>query len=826
LNGSSTSGLVEMYMGGVWGTVCDASFNNSAAQVVCKSLGLPYQAAIAISSSGLGRGTGPIWLNTVECSGTEPSLTNCQTSFYGRQNCEHNQDVGVVCINDLNLSGNVEVRLTGFGRPWAGIVEIRFAGVWGTICDDLFGVREAGVICRMLGYSANATVWTGISSSNTGPIWLDDVNCIGTETNIANCRHRVFGQNDCSHSEDASVFCQGGVTPFNVRLVNGNDAYNGRVEVNINGVWGTVCDDSFSNVDAMVVCRQLGLPTSGAIALGNAHFGQGSGPIHIDDVGCQGSEPTLAACMYANISDCTHAEDVGVQCNAADTTIVRLVGGTGPWEGIVEIMHNGEWGTVCDDSFDTMAAKVVCRMLHLPTDMSALSSASQFSTGSTSSLRIWLDDVNCVGTESNIGDCSHRTWGGNDCSHSEDVAIRCGDSTIPQVRLVGGTGPWEGIVEIMHNGEWGTVCDDSFTTMAAKVVCRMLRLPTDMSALADASRFSTGSTPLRIWLDDVNCVGTESSIGECSHRTWGDHNCGHNEDVAITCRVDNTITQVRLVGGTNEWEGIVEIMHNGEWGTVCDDSFTTMAAKVVCRMLHLPTDMSALANASRFSTGSTSSLRIWLDDVNCVGTESNIGECSHRTWGGNDCTHSEDVAIRCGGPNAFAPVRLVGGALPYEGRVEVFHNSQWGTVCDDYVDINFAKVVCREIGYPSSSPVIKTGEYFNVGNGTIWLDDVRCNGTETALDECSHQSWGTHNCAHTEDVGVICRDHGVECYHCDGIINPSNCRDTIFCSSFESCQISMYENNQQVLYSQSCQSKLGHDTDSCPTTKTMCKKRL
>ena len=87
--------------------------------------------------------------------------------------------------------------------------------------------------------------------------------------------------------------------------------------------------------------------------------------------------------------------------------------------------------------------------------------------------------------------------------------------------------------------------------------------------------------------------------------------------------------------------------------------------------------------------------------------------------------------------------------------MEVNYNGVWGTVCDDFWDLNDAQVVCRELGF-GEAVAAKHNAFYGWGRGQTWLDDVNCVGTEGTVGNCSHRGWGIEDCSHSEDASVDC----------------------------------------------------------------------
>ena len=107
---------------------------------------------------------------------------------------------------------------------------------------------------------------------------------------------------------------------------------------------------------------------------------------------------------------------------------------------------------------------------------------------------------------------------------------------------------------------------------------------------------------------------------------------------------DRSRNDIRLVGGTNEYEGRVEVFIKGRWGTVCDDGWDLKDANVACRQLGLGQASIPQLAGQIFGAGTGD---ILLDDLECTGNEASLVSCQHAGVGTNNCNHREDAGVVC-----------------------------------------------------------------------------------------------------------------------------------------------------------------------------------
>ncbi|XP_032915608.1 lysyl oxidase homolog 3 isoform X2 [Catharus ustulatus] len=475
-------------------------------------------------------------------------------------------------------------------------------------------------------------------------------------------------------------------------------------------------------------------------------------------------------------------------------------------EGRVEVFYNDEWGTICDDDFTLGNAHVLCRHLGFVAATGWAHSA-KYGKGVG---RIWLDNVNCAGSEKSIGDCKHRGWGNSDCSHEEDAGVVCKDERIPgfkdsnvieteqshveEVRLrpvvSGGRRQLpvtEGIVEVRYKDSWAQICDQGWHSHNSRVVCGMMGFPAEKKVNRNFYKLFTERQQLNYRLHSVSCTGTEVHLSMCSFEFYRGNSsaaCGSGMPAVVSCvpgplfatgnahkkkqrqqQQQQGQPRIRLKGGARVGEGRVEVLKSSEWGTICDDHWNLQSASVVCRELGFGSAKEALTGA-RMGQGTGP---IHLNEVQCRGTEKSLWNCPFRNITQEDCKHSEDAAVRCNIPYMGYEnlIRLSGGRSRFEGRVEVAVGAgdgdqpRWGLVCGEGWGTLEAMVACRQLGLGFANHGLQETWYWDASNVTeMVMSGVKCAGHEMSLSHCQHHgaSLSCRNTGTRFAAGVICSE--------------------------------------------------------------------
>uniref|UniRef100_A0A673XA82 Lysyl oxidase homolog n=1 Tax=Salmo trutta TaxID=8032 RepID=A0A673XA82_SALTR len=447
------------------------------------------------------------------------------------------------------------------------------------------------------------------------------------------------------------------------------------------------------------------------------------------------------------------------------------------YEGRVEVYYNGEWGTVCDDDFSIHAANILCRELGYVEAVS-WSPSSKYGKGEG---RIWLDNVHCSGQERTLAQCKSNGFGVSDCKHSEDVGVVCNQRRgqkskkinnnmgmrylnvqVEEVRIRAISSQrkrvpiTEGYLEVKDRGKWRQICNEEWTEMNNRVICGMYGFPGEKGYNTKVYKLLAKRRKKNYWDFGVNCTGNEASLHGCKLgrkvELKGNTTCEKGMPVVVSCVPGRAFAPshqplVRLRGGANIGDGRVEVLKNGEWGTVCDDNWNLKAASVVCRELGFGSAKEALAGG-RLGQGMGP---VHMNEVECSGFEKSLTEC-YFNRDALGCSHEEDAAVRCNVPamGFQNKLRLSGGRNPFEGRVEVLVEKNdslvWGTVCSDSWGTMEATVVCRQLGLGFASNAFQETWYWpgDVRADDVVMSGVRCSGTEMTLAQCLHHGKHLH----------------------------------------------------------------------------------
>ncbi|NWX10562.1 LOX3B oxidase, partial [Caloenas nicobarica] len=559
----------------------------------------------------------------------------------------------------------LKFRLAGYPRKHnEGRVEVFYNDEWGTVCDDDFTLANAHVLCRHLGFVA-ATGWAHSAKygKGVGRIWLDNLNCAGGEKNVGDCKHRGWGNSDCSHEEDAGVICKDERIPGfkdsnvieteqshveEVRLrpvVSGArrqlPVTEGIVEVRYKDGWAQICDEGWDSRNSHVICGMMGFPAEKKV---NRNF-------------------------YKQLKRAARTKGRSPRPGS------RLANKSQPKQKRRE-----------DIGFK--------KRLFMERQQ----------------LNYRLHSVSCTGTEVHLSMCTFEFYRGNAsvaCAAGMPAVVSCVPGPLfatgnghkkkqrqqqqgqPRLRLKGGAKVGEGRVEVLKSSEWGTICDDRWNLLSASVVCRELGFGSAKEALTGA-RMGQGTGPIH--MNEVQCLGTEKSLWSCPFKNITQEDCKHTEDAAVRCNVpymgyENLIRlsggrsrfegrvevavgaadgdqprwglvcgegwgtleamvacrqlglgfanhglqvgfpQIRLAGGRTAFEGRVEVKRGSKWGTVCSDGWTTKEAMVACRQLGLGYSLHAVTETWYWDASNVTEMV--LSGVKCAGHEMSLSHCQH-----------------------------------------------------------------------------------------------------------------------------------------------------------------------------------------------------
>ncbi|RDD45646.1 Deleted in malignant brain tumors 1 protein [Trichoplax sp. H2] len=822
-------GQVRLYSTSGTRNLCKFGFTMSAAHAICQSNNFAGANSFSIGYA-TGSPSSFYSSSNPQCTGYETSLSQCPSfNFNGTERCSNavisvdcstnnycasnpchnngtcfNMFYGFHCNCTGQYTGNVchlnatpiatgSVRLVNSSIPMYGNPEIFLNNQWSTVCERKLTVNDMQVICRQLGYTF-ASAYFNQSDTNELPRY--ELRCSGNEASISECSYTLITDSSCMGGS-VKIKCTVNPKDGDIRLASIDDIidYEGFLQVFYNGTWGTVCRAKTPGFFPQQVCTMLGYSFSTGTTYSYQQSVDVLGPAILSKVVCRGTPPNLYECNSAGWNNVqpackNHSEDLFIRCrtgystcsysneyncrisnkyckptafypyykcvceagytgNECETKLVPQAESsiklynmysTSPYvtSGNVLIYHRGIWGGFCYSNFSKIAGKILCNQLGYVGYLNHTS----VGFGYTPFNKVWVTRLNCSGEESNITQCA-LTYevDGYLCNK---VRLHCSNTVCrPNYCIQGACTYNTSIVDGVTFYHQYCVCTPGYYGNRC-----------ERTAYCDSSPCMNGGDCINNYKIDQNISYYEC---QCPHRYYG-RNCekgpANNGDVSL---IGPLLTSPVSLGR-------IRVYLQGDWYNICNENFTMSEANVVCQQLGYGKSNSS---SNEYGAGLTGKV---IRNLRCSGNELSIARCQYTLHNMTEvdlCNKRNVLGINCAtGPAFEGDLRLQDGRKITEGRIEIYHNNQWNTICGSATSGNIGKAACNQLQYSYVQTVYNA--YFGTGTASALILSSNCSVNATNTRNCTFRNVvsASSECNHGSDIGVICSSTSCEPYPC------------------------------------------------------------
>ncbi|XP_032375668.1 scavenger receptor cysteine-rich type 1 protein M160 [Etheostoma spectabile] len=779
-NGSHPcEGYIEIYKNDKPGHVGEKYWSRNNLKVVCRSThcGDPVSST-TVNSPWTSE---PMWLNEVNCTGTEKHLWDCRHPGLGVSIHETGTRQKIECSNKITIS------LDGF--ECAGAVKYSTNGrekVSGYFCGDSgWGQEEADRLCQNLNCgkaketSNDWRVWDKfrdskkmtINCSNLKKIdnlWQcvteesyscqapaavmcaghDQLRLKGNASNVCSgqleefkndnwqkwnpvknissvwCEQMHCGK-EASHSQvnnGIQLTCTDNVT---VVLMDNDKRSNcyGEVHIQKNDENLAVCGNPWSEDNAKVVCKEL---NCGNVISYEAKTSHGTKIRIMDNVNCKGNEASLWHCRAKHYNSRVQCSSVAyIVC--ADSIKVNLLDGPGKCAGRVEIQHEGKFQRVNADGWTEANSDAVCKQLNCGSRR-VLRTPEKFSHGSNDFLK---KTVNCNPNAKHISECI----GADSKNQAKDpvaVGITCEEH---KVVFLTGKSSCSGMVGIEHRNKtyWLSGSKETWDQNSANTVCLQMHcgeasLPTS-TPNADA---------MEVWSESYTCSSNDTSLLDCKNTTLPSN---YSDTIAtVTC------TEKIEVNLTNECWGHVNVCANGECGDVCADTWTDHMSVMLCKNLGCG---SGILDPKLNFKDSTRNSKVIFKGLHTTASTTSLSQSIFiKNDDNNYICNPRQAYVVCSGSvkSKFSSFRD-----KCSGNVLVKYEDQWLPVCKTALEnTNTQKVICGEQCGTAGKTIPYFGPELTVDNV---IEKIECEENAESITSCNVKTTSKKSC---ERGGLQC----------------------------------------------------------------------